>query len=225
MNPMSDMSEAGTYEDEGALDPHGAARLLARTQRQAQRELDFRSPWLSLIAAGAALIGFGAVWLSVRHQHPFKGPTTAALVVLYLLVAIRIGTVLYAHHRASAGVSGRSARLERAEGVGLAAALVAVYVLMIALVGDGVGSQRAFYWLYGVTATLIVLGTFWAARSAVKEDWPELGMSMAIMLVAAGSALAGPRGVWLGDGVGLCVLLVASAGAQMWLLRTSRSGT
>jgi hypothetical protein len=104
------------YGDAGGLDPHAAARLLERTQRRAQRELDFHSPWLSLIAAGAVLVGFGAVWLSVRTQHPYKGPTAVALVVVYTLVAIRIGTVLYAHHRAQAGVTGRSVQLRRAEG-------------------------------------------------------------------------------------------------------------
>ena len=223
MNPMSDIGGAGTYEDEGGLDPHDAARLLAQTQRKAQRELDFHSPWLSVIAAGAVLVGFGAVWLSVREQHPFKGPTAVSLVVLYLLVAIRIGTVLYAHSRATAGVRGRSVRLERAEGAGLAAALVAVYVLMAALASDGPGSDRAFYWVYGLTATLIVLGTFWAARSALKEDWLGLGLSIAIMLVAAGGALAGPRGMWLSDGIGLCVLLLGYAAAEAWILRASRS--
>ena len=57
----------------------GAASLLERTQTEAQRELDFRSPWLSLVAAGVALLGFGVVWLSVRGQHPYKGPTRGLL--------------------------------------------------------------------------------------------------------------------------------------------------
>ena len=66
--------------------------------------MDFRSPWLSLLAAAVALVAFGVVWLSVRGQHPYKGPTAAALVVLYAVVLIRIGTVVYAHRRARAGV-------------------------------------------------------------------------------------------------------------------------
>jgi hypothetical protein len=210
-----------TNDSEG-MDPRQAASLLEQTRREAQRGLDFRAPWLSLLAAAAVLIGFGAVWLSVRGQHPFKGPTAVSLVVLYALVAIRIGTVLYAHGRAQAGVSGRSVNLRRAEGAGLAAALVAVYVLMAALVHDGAG-HAVFYWVYGVTATLIVLGAFWAARSAVREDWRDFGISIAVMLVAAGSALAGPRGMWLSDGVGLCVVMLAAAAIQAWLPRASRS--
>ena len=143
-------------------------------------------------------------------------------MVLYALVLIRIGTVLYAHRRAKAGVSGRSVRQRRAEGAALAAALVAVYVFMAALAHDG-ASDGVVYGVYVVTATLIVLGTFWAARSAVREDWPGLGLSIAILLVAAGSAFAGPRGVWLSDGVGCCVVLLGYSAAQAWLLRASRS--
>lgn len=213
---------SGTYGDEGRLDPREAARLLARTRREAQRGLDFRSPWLSLTAAAVALVAFGAVWLSVRGQHPYTGPTAVSLVVLYAVVLIRIGTVAYAHRRANAGVSGRSVSQRRAEGAALAVALLAVYVLMAALAHDG-ASDTVVYGVYVVTATLIVLGAFWAARSAVREDWPGLGISIAIMLVAAGSAFAGPRGVWLSDGVGCCVVLLGDSAAQAWLLRASRS--
>jgi hypothetical protein len=162
------------------------------------------------------------VWLSVRGQHPYKGPTPVGLVVLYAVVLIRIGTVVYAHRRATAGVSGRSVRQQRAEGAALVVALVAAYVLMGALAHDG-ASDGVVYGVYVVTATLIVLGAFWAARSAVREDWPGLGLSIAIVLVAAGSAFAGPRGVWLSDGVGLCVVLLGYSVAQAWLLRAARS--
>ena len=101
-------------------------------------------------------------------------------------------------------------------------ALVAVYVLMGALAHAG-ASDSVVYGVYVVTATLIVLATFWGARSAVREDWPGLGMSIALMLVAAGSAFAGPRGVWLSDGVGCCVVLLGYGVAQAWLVRASRS--
>ena len=85
INGTSDISEDETTRTDhngrvGGLDPQ-AARLLAQTRRQAQRGLDFRSPWLSLLAAAMALVAFGAVWLSVRGQHPYKGPTAVALVV------------------------------------------------------------------------------------------------------------------------------------------------
>src|SRR5450755_3573092 len=133
MNGASDIGQSEPYDNEGELDPRAAARLLEQTQRRTQRELDFRSPWLSLLAAAVALVAFGAVWLSVRGQHPYKGPTPAGLVVLYAVVLIRILSVVFAHRRAQAGVSGRSVHRLQAEGAALVVALLAVYVVMAAL--------------------------------------------------------------------------------------------
>src|ERR1700722_3953804 len=210
MNGTSDVGQPEYDEDEGGLDPRGAAKLLAQTQRRARRELDFHSPWLSLIAAAVALVAFGVVWLSVRGQHPYRGPGAAALAVLYAVVAIRIASVAYAHRRAKAGVSGSSVERRRAEALAVVVALVAVYVLMAALAHAG-ASDGVVYGVYVVSATLLVLGTFGAARSAASEDWVGLGLSLAFVLVAAGSAFAGPRGVWLSDGVGCCVVLLGSS--------------
>ena len=117
---------------------------------------------------------------------------------------------------------GLDPRQRRAEGAGLAVALVAVYVIMEALASAG-ASDGVVYGVYVATATMLVLGTFGAARSAIREDWLEFGLSIAIMLVAAGSAFAGPRGVWLSNGVGLCVVLLGYGASQAWLLRASRS--
>jgi hypothetical protein len=222
MNGTDYISTTEAYEDEGGLDPREAARMLEETRRQAQRGLDFKSPWLSLLAAAAVLVAFGSVWLSVRGQHPYKYPTVGGLLGLYAVLAVRIGSVVYAHRRASAGVSGRSVRQRRAEGVALAVALVAVYVIMGALASAG-ASDGVVYGVYTATATMLVLGTFGAVRSAIREDWLELGISIAVIVVAAGSAFAGPRGVWLSNGVGLCVVLLVTSAVQAWLLHASRS--
>jgi hypothetical protein len=222
MSETPNPDPAAALGDSDALDPRAAATLLDDATLRARRELDFRSPLLSLLAAAVILVAFGAIWLSVRNQHPYKGPTVAGLAGLYLAVLLRIGSVAYAHRRASAGVSGRSTRRQRAEGAALAAALVAVYVLMAALAHAG-ASDSVVYGVYVGTATLLVLGVFWAARSAVREDWLGLGLSIALVAVAVGSAFAGPRGVWLGDGIGCCVVLVGYSALQAWLPRASRS--
>ncbi|HQU27473.1 MAG TPA: hypothetical protein PLS29_10650 [Acidimicrobiales bacterium] len=138
--------------------------------------LDFRATWLSLVAAAVVLVGFGAVWLSVR--------------------------------------------LGRAEGAAAAAALLATYVLLLALVRGG-ARHAVFYWVDGVAATLIVLGAAWAMRSAVREEWGDFGVSIAVMAVGAGGALTGPRGMWLVDGVGLCVVILAGAAARSRLGATA----
>jgi hypothetical protein len=219
MSGPSSTGDAEARGDDSEFDPRAAAQLLAQTQRRAERALDFRSPRLSLLAAVITLAAFGAIWLSVRGQHPYQGPTPAGLVVLYAVVALRIGTFLHARRRATAGVTGGSVRQQRAEAAGVAAALTAVYLVMAALAHAGAPDQ-VVYGVYVGTATLIVLGTFGAARSAVRTDWPGLGLSVAIMLVAAVSAFAGPRGVWLSDGVGCCAVLAGYSAVQAWQLRS-----
>jgi hypothetical protein len=214
--------ESATLGDSDALDPRAAATLLNEATARARRELDFRSPLLSLLAAAVVFVGFGTIWLSVRHQHPYRGPTVAGLAGLYLAVAIRIGTVAYAHRRASTGVSGHSIRQRRAEGAALAVALIAVYILMAALSEAG-ASDSVVYGVYIGTATLLVLGVFGAARSASRDDRLGLGLSIALVVVAIGSAFAGPRGVWLSDGIGCCIVLLGYSAFQAWLPRTSRS--
>ena len=91
MNGTHDIDQTKTHEDEGGLDPREAARLLERTRREAQRKFDLSSPLLSLLGAAVVLLAFGAVWLSVRGQHPYKGPTAAGLLVMYGILICWIG--------------------------------------------------------------------------------------------------------------------------------------
>jgi hypothetical protein len=207
--------------DDGGLDPREAAALLELAGRQAQRQLDMRPPLLSLLGAVVALLAYGAVWLSVRGQHPYTGPTLGALEFLYSALAIWIATVVTVGRRATAGVSGPSLRRQRAEGAAMGAALIGIYVFQGALRFDG-ASIAIVYGVYAAVAPLIVLGGAWAARAAAHENWPELGIGTACVAVGAGSAFAGPVGVWLFAGVGTCVAVLGYAAARLWLPRASR---
>jgi len=214
MQATHDSPSAG----EGGLDPREAARLLEQTKRQAQRRFDLSSPLLSVLGAVVVLVALGAVWLSVRGQHPYKGPTAAGLLVMYGIVICWIAVVVAFRRRAMAGVSGASIRQQRAYGAAVVAALVGVSVFQGALKHDGV-SPAIVYGLYPVTAQLIALGAVGAAIAAAREQWPGFGVAIAVVLIAAGSAFAGPRGVWLSDGIGCCVAVLGYAAAQAWMRR------
>jgi hypothetical protein len=195
---------------ESRMEPGEAARLLAQTQVQSRRSLDFRAPWVSLVAAAVALVGFGIVWLDVRHQHPFTGPSPVSLVVFYGLIALRIATVIYARARARAGVSGHSVKVQREEAVVMAGALLVWYVVLIAIAGSG-RHDAGFDWNLGLSGTLIVLAVIWAGRCAIHGRWPEVALTVPVALIAVVGALAGPRAMWLVNGVGLCGLLLVIA--------------
>ena len=218
MNGTHDIDQTQMTDGEDGLDPRAAADLLARTTRQAQRGFDFRSPLLSLLGAVVAVVAFGVLWLSVRGQHPYKGPTPAALALMYTVLAAWIATVVIRNRRATAGVSGPSIRQQRAQGAALVLALVAVSVVQGVLKADGV-SNAIVYGVYPPTAQLIVMGTLGAAITATREDWQGFGVAIAIMLVATGSSLAGPRGVWLANGIGCAVVVLGHGVAQAWQRR------
>lgn len=210
----------GTPESaSGGLDPRDAARLLEQTRREAQRKLDLSSPLLSVLGAAVVLVALGAVWLSVRGQHPYKGPTAAGLLVMYGILACWIGVVVTFRRRAMAGVSGASIRQQRAYAAAVVTALVGVSVFQGVLKHDG-ASLAIVYGIYPLTAQLIVLGALGAVIAAGREEWLGFGEGIAVALIATASAFAGPRGVWLSDGIGCCVVVLGYAAAQAWRRRS-----
>ena len=105
MNEEHDMHETTTVDEGGEFDPTAAATLLEQTTRRAQRQFEFPSPLLSLIQAAALLAAYGAIWLSVRGQNPYSGPSGTALVELYVFVGVAAVAVGLDGRRARAGVS------------------------------------------------------------------------------------------------------------------------
>ena len=85
--------------------PFEAAALFDQTKEATARQIEPNMVLLSLLGGVVFLVAYGAIWQSVRHQHPYKGPTVVGLVGLYAAVLIRIATVLRAHRRAAAGMS------------------------------------------------------------------------------------------------------------------------
>jgi hypothetical protein len=207
------------------MEPHEAARLLVQTQAQARRSLDFRTPWVSLVAAVVVLAGFGIVWLSVRDQHPFTGPSPASLVVFYALIAFRIATVIYAYARARAGVSGRSVKVQSEEAVVLIGVLLVFYLVLIAIANNSGSHGAGFYWSLFLNGNLIATGAIWAGHSAFHRLWHDVALAVPVALIAALAAIAGPRGMWLVNGVGLCVLLLANAALGKLQRRATRTST
>lgn len=218
MQGTADVQHSQGSDEDRAMDPREAAQLLERTTRATRRQFNPRPLLVSLVAAGVVVTAFGALWLSVRNQHPYKGPTGPGLAVAYGVLICWIALVVSFRQRVNAGLSGRSVRQERAAGVVLVAALIGVSVFEGVLKSDGVRASIAFG-IYPPTAQLIVLGTIGAMMMLTREDWPGFGISLMVILVATGSAFAGPRGVWLSDGIGCLVAVVAGAAAQIWLDR------
>jgi len=219
MNRTRKTTEAGTAGEGGGLNPREAATLFEQTRLQARRQFEPAPPWLLVTRAAMVLATCGAVWLSVRGQHPYQGPTAAVLPVVFAFVAVNLGATLVVAKRATSGVSGRS-RLRRAEIIVLAVAWVAVFVVMGVLAGAGV-SRPIVYGLYPTTVPFIVVGLAWAAIMASRANWRSCGTGLAVAVVGAAGAFAGPAGAWAVAGLGLFVVLVGNAAAVAWRQRST----
>ena len=219
MNHTPDTNE--TTADGGGFDPQQAATLLDQTTAEARRKFDPNPPLLSLLRAVVVLGAFGGIWLSVRGQHPYVGPSGWAIAVCYLLIALVIAGSTAALRRANAGISGPTQRKQRASIAVLLVAWVAVYVFQGALYHAGV-SKAVVYGLYPATGPLMIVGLVAAANAVARDDWRLTASALAVAIVSLGAAYGGPVNCWLIMGIGLCAALIGNAAFTVWDQRSAR---
>jgi len=204
VNPAPDTSTpAGNG---GSFDPRQAAALLDQTTQQARRKLAPSPPWLLAARGVAVLAALGAIWLTVRGQHPYKGPTGADIPILIAFIILNFAATVGVREHAMTGVRGKT-RFRPAEITILAASWAVVPVLMWAL--GTAGASFAWY----PTTVLIVPGLAWAAVNGAREGWRGSAMGLAIAATGVAGAFAGPAGSWAVAGLGLCIVLLGNAAA------------
>jgi hypothetical protein len=220
MTGTRDPNQIETVDEEGELDPREAALIVEQTAIAARRQFEPSSPLAAVVGAGIFLFGYGAVWFSIRNQHPYKqGPAGWSIAVLYGLIAVSAVVGSRVMRRATAGVSGRARRQMQAQAVALVGAGIGAWVVEGALRYLGV-SFKIVYGVYGPTVPVIALLAAGAGYAAAREKWPELGLAIAMIAIASISTFFGPLGAWGLTGLGCCIaLLVYAAVLAAWLRR------
>jgi hypothetical protein len=211
---MNETSEIATADNGGSFAPQQAAALLTQTSQQTRRQFEPAQPWLLAIRAVGVLVVCVAAWLSVRGQHPYKGPTTAVVPLFVAFGVVNLIATVTVAKRATAGVHGRS-RLHPIEIALLAVSWIVPFVIMWPLAANGV-SYRIVYGVYPTAAPLLAAGLTWAAVTAARARWRACGTGLAVAAVGAIDVLAGPVGTWLSTGIGLCAVLLSSAAFIVW---------
>jgi hypothetical protein len=209
VNHTSDTTAAGNG---GTLGPEQAAALLDQATQQARRKFQPSPPWLLVTRAVMVLAALGAIWLSVRGQHPYRGPTGADIPVLVAFIVVNFAATVAVRRHATAGVSGRS-RFSPGEITVLVLAFAAAVVAMAGLGAAGVDFARY------PTSVLVIPGLAWTVLMAARANWRGLATGLAIVVIGIVGAFAGPAGAWAVAAVGLCVMLLGSAAVITWQQR------
>lgn len=205
-------------DDEAPMQPEDAAALLKQAGDEARRQFDLYPPVLALVRAIVVLAAYGSLWLSVIGQHPYKGPTVPGILGMIAAVVVFGVTASAVYGKAAAGISGRLLRQRRALIAAGVVGYIAVSVVQGALLHHGLGNSIVFG-VFPAVGPLIVLGPLIAGFSGVQEDWLLFGVGIALALVGAGAAFAGPVAVWGICAVGAAAVFLTQAAVQFWVAR------
>lgn len=211
MTEDSGTSPAGT-DAADQFDAHEAAAILADARDHAMRELRASYPLVFTVFGLIFLIGYGVIWLSVRGQHPYSGPAPYALLTLTLLLAVGGVITVITVGRALTGIGGVTAVQRRVHSFALLLGYVGVFTLEGGLAHAG--ASDSLLSVYGAVAPMLVTGVVYAASPAIWQDWSTRTLGAWLVLVAAGSAYAGPVGVWAVAGLAACIGFLVMAAVR-----------
>jgi hypothetical protein len=207
---------ADSADEDTGMDLQRASAIVQETREQARRALIIRRPVLLAVWGAAWFVCDGVIWLSVRAQRPYTGPTPAALVTLTLVIAVAAVFTVFYVGRAGSGVGGLSVLQRRMLLVSYLGGYAALFTLEAAI--NHAGASRAVLGVYGAAAPVVLVALIIAASAAVFLDWSLLGLGIWLLAVAAGSGFAGPVTVWA-----VCALAGGGsllAAAAIGLMRT-----
>jgi hypothetical protein len=187
-----DMDEAPG--EAAGMDVQDAAAIMREAGERARHELTVNRPAIFASWSLVYLVGYGAMWLSVRNQHPYNAPQGWAIALVIVLAAMAGSVTLGLADRAFSGIGGVSAARRRVYGLSLLIGLLGVYIMEAALFHAGV--SKDVIGVYGASAPLLIGGVVLLAGTAAFLNWYMFGLGVWLITVAASSAFAGPVGVW-----------------------------
>jgi hypothetical protein len=201
-----------------SFEPREAADLLVSTGREARRRFEPRAPLVALICAVAVLAIYGTLWLSVRDQHPYVGPSDTATAWAYTILAVSIVVSVTAYRRATQGITGRSRKEDGLAWLAVGVPWVAVYVFMAALHAAGAGTG-VVYGVFNATGPWLVVGAAVAGVAAGRGRLGGIAIGLSVVAIGTFAAFFGPAGAWGVLGVAGCAGLLVQAASRYVALR------
>jgi len=210
MQGTHDVDQTTRADDGAGLDPGEAARLLAQTEREARRQFNLSPQWINAVMGAVILVAYGALWLSTRGQHPYKGPSLGVVALVYTAVAVAIAASVKVYRRATAGVSGPTVRQQKLEGAAIVLSYIGSPVIQGAMLHYG-ASHAIVYGVIPAAAPLIIVGTTVLGVAASNANRPQFITALVIVTGGIVALFVGPSGAWLAAGIGLFIGVIVYA--------------
>jgi len=191
-----------------AMDAQGAAVIMRQARERAGRELRVRRPVLFVTWGLVLLIGYGAMWLSVRGQRPYTGPAWETLLLGFLLILAAAAVTAQVVDRAASGVGGRSELQRGIFVLALISGFAALQIEKSAMVHAGASKPVAG--MLGAASPMLAAGVVFVATAALggRLNWSRLALGVWLLAVAAG-------GTWGGPVTALAVYALAGGGGVL----------
>jgi hypothetical protein len=188
--------------EDGALDVRSAADLLRQTEQNTREALTVRMSVVYAAWGVAWLAGLSGMWLSVRDQHPYRGPSGLSTAVFGVLMLAALAVTIVVVVRATRGVHGGSETRGRMYGWSWAVGFGVLFAIDAAL--RHAGASVAVTAVIGAAGPVLVVSLIYVVGATIWLDWVMFGLGVWLGAVAVIGAWTGPVHI-------LLVVAVASA--------------
>ena len=180
-----------------------AATVVRDARARARKELVISAPFVYTAWGLVMLIGYGAMWLSVRGQHPYSGPSGVSIAAVFVLAGFAVAAVLVIASRAAAGIGGQSVRHRRI--LGSTWAIGYLILLIVASSISGSVSTRTVTFV-GFAGPVLLAGLTYILAFVLARDWSAFALGAWLVIVGASCA-------WLAPATILATCALAGGGA------------
>jgi hypothetical protein len=182
-----------------------AATVVQDTRARARKELVISTPLVYMAWGLVWLIGYGAMWLSVRGQHPYTGPSGVSMAAVFVLVGFAVAAVLVIASKAAAGIDGRSVRHRRIIGATWAIGYLSLLIVAPAISSSVSTRTLAFISFAG---PMLLVGLVYIQAAALGRNRQAFGLGAWLVIVGISCA-------WLAPATTLAACAVAGGGALL----------
>jgi len=169
-----------------------AAAIVQDARACARRELVISAPVVYAAWGLVWLLGYGGMWLSVRGQHPYRGPSGVSIAVVFVLAGFAAAAVLVIARKAAVGIDGRSVLYRRF----ILAAWAAGYLILLIVqaVISGSVSTRTLA-MMALAGPLLLAGLVYILASVLGRNRLALALGAWLVLAAVSCAWQAPAGI------------------------------